>query len=84
MRAYIIIYARVYAYFLLHQFSDYIKIIYWESVIYEENAKTTSFLLLNIWSIRKKAVPLHPISRSTQASDKRQRNTLKMLMLKIS
>ena len=30
-----------------------------------------------IWSIHKKAVPLHPISRSTQASGKEWRKVLK-------
>ena len=37
-----------------------------------------------IWSVRKKAVPLQPISQWTQVSENARRKSLRMVMLKIS
>ena len=56
----------------------------WLSVTYKENAKISQKSCLEIWSIQKKAVPLHPISRSLRASRKMTRNLLKIVMLIIS
>ena len=56
----------------------------WKSVTYEENDQEGKKSFLNIWSVRKKAVPLQPFSRLLQVSRKIERKGRKNVMLKIS